>query len=140
MIRIKTEQIMARVRKYMRIASVKLLSIVSTSLEKRFVIRPRGVVSKKDIGALSTRVMALFSMTLLAVVPMIVKDKEKPNISKACVAPNAAYTPIYVPSLNPNLFDVQYESHKLVEILAPCDKRRINTTSGALKMDPDALM
>lgn len=34
-----------------RIDSVRLLSITSISLEKRFIIRPRGVVSKKDIGA-----------------------------------------------------------------------------------------
>jgi hypothetical protein len=52
------EMIMARVKKYMRIESVIVLSRTSISLLKRFVIRPRGVVSKNDIGARSTLVMA----------------------------------------------------------------------------------
>ena len=79
----KTALIMAKVKKYIRIASVKLLSIVSTSREKRFVIRPRGVVSKKDMGARSTRVMAWLSMNLLEVVPKIVRESEKKNIRSA---------------------------------------------------------
>lgn len=82
------------VKKYMRIASVRKLSIVSTSLENLFVIRPSGVVSKNDIGARSVRVIALLSITLLAVVPNTVRDTAKANIRSACVTPNAAYTPM----------------------------------------------
>lgn len=93
----KTEIIIPNVKKYIRIASVKLLSIVSTSLEKRFVMRPRGVVSKKLIGALNALVIARFNITLLDTVPNIVRDNENRNINVACVAPKAAYTPIYVP-------------------------------------------
>ena len=78
-----TEVIIAKVKKYILIASVRLLSMVSTSREKRFVIRPRGVVSKNDIGARSTRVIARLSMTLLALVPKIVNESEKANVRKA---------------------------------------------------------
>lgn len=60
---------------------------MSTSLENRLVIRPKGVVSKKDIGALSTRLMARFIITLLAVVPNTVREMAKKNISKACMTP-----------------------------------------------------
>jgi hypothetical protein len=86
----KIDVIIAIVRRYMRIASVRKLSMVSTSLEKRLVIRPNGVVSKNDIGALSTRVMALFSITLLDFVPRIVSEMEKQNMRIACEAPRAA--------------------------------------------------
>lgn len=58
------------------------------------MMRPSGVVSKKDIGARSVRVIARFSITLLAVVPNTVSDTAKLNIKSACVTPSAAYTPI----------------------------------------------
>ena len=79
----KTEVIMAKVKKYILTASVRLLSMVSTSRENRLVIRPSGVVSKKDMGARSTRVIARLSITLLAVVPNIVRESEKANIKNA---------------------------------------------------------
>lgn len=78
------------VKKYMRIASVRKLSIVSTSLENRFVMRPRGVVSKKDIGARSVRVIARFSITLLDVVPNTVSETAKLNIRSAWLTPSPA--------------------------------------------------
>lgn len=52
------EMIMAKVMKYILIESVMVLSNTSMSLLKRFVMRPSGVVSKNDIGARRTRVMA----------------------------------------------------------------------------------
>ena len=67
--------------------TVRLLSIMSTSFEKRLVMRPKGVVSKKDIGARSTRVMARFIITLLAVVPNIVRKMAKKNMRRACTTP-----------------------------------------------------
>ena len=83
MIKEKTAKICAMVKKYILMASVKLLSMTSTSREKRLVIRPRGVVSKNDIGARSARVIARLSILLLAVVPNIVKEIEKANMSVA---------------------------------------------------------
>jgi len=83
MISANTDKIIARVRKYILIASVKLLSITSTSREKRFVILPSGVVSKKDIGARSVRVMARLSIFLLALVPKMVSEMEKAKIKIA---------------------------------------------------------
>ena len=53
--------------------SERLLSIVSTSLENRFVILPRGVVSKKDIGARSTRATAACNIAREAAVPDLVR-------------------------------------------------------------------
>lgn len=50
--------IIANVKKYIRIASVSVLSMTSISLENLFVILPRGVVSKKDMGARNTRFIA----------------------------------------------------------------------------------
>lgn len=90
MINIKIAVTIPNVSMYIRIASVRLLSIVSTSLEKRLVMRPSGVVSKNDIGALSVRVMALLSITLLDFVPRIVNETENPNIKRACKAPKEA--------------------------------------------------
>jgi hypothetical protein len=117
-IRQKTEVIMARVKKYILMASVKLLSITSTSREKRFVMRPRGVVSKKDIGARRTRVTACRSMVLLAFVPNTESITEKANMRSAWARPRPAYTPIYCPVDKPNLFDVQYASQRLVTMFA----------------------
>ena len=85
-----TEVIIAKVKKYILIASVRLLSIISTSLANLLVIRPSGVVSKKLIGALSTRVIARFNMILLARVPSTVRVTENANISNAWVTPSAA--------------------------------------------------
>ena len=97
MIKPKTERIIAMVNRYILMASDKLLSMTSTSRENRFVMRPKGVVSKKDIGARSARVIALFNMVLLALVPMNVRKTENRNIVRACEKPRAAYTPIYTP-------------------------------------------
>jgi hypothetical protein len=83
MISPKTDIIMAKVNKYIRIASVRLLSMTSTSRENRFVIRPRGVVSKNAIGALSARVIAVFNILLLAVVPIIVSESAKKKSRRA---------------------------------------------------------
>lgn len=83
MISPNTDVIIAKVNRYILIASVRLLSMTSTSREKRFVMRPRGVVSKKDIGALSARVIARFSIFLLAVVPIIVRERAKKKSRKA---------------------------------------------------------
>ena len=94
MIKPKTDKIIAKVSIYILIASVKLLSMTSTSRENRFVIRPSGVVSKKDMGARKVRVMARLSIFLLALVPMIVSDNAKENKNKTWVAPKAAYTPM----------------------------------------------
>jgi hypothetical protein len=77
MISPKTDMIIAKVMRYILIASVRLLSMTSTSRENRFVMRPRGVVSKKDIGALRARVIAVFSILLLAVVPIMVSARAK---------------------------------------------------------------
>jgi len=85
----KTDVIIASVKKYILMASVKVLSITSTSLENRFVIRPNGVVSKKDIGALRARDIARLSMLLLADVPITVRETEKANSRKTWLAPNA---------------------------------------------------
>lgn len=93
--------------------------MISTSLENRLVIRPRGVVSKKLIGARKTRVMALFSITLLDRVPRTDRTTEKANIKNAWMTPKPAYAPMYWPAANPNLLEVHQESHKLVTILAP---------------------
>ncbi len=76
-----------------RIDSVRLLSIMSISLDKRFIMRPRGVVSKNEIGARRTRCIARRSMRLLASVPKIVRVSEKMKRSNACATPKAAYTP-----------------------------------------------
>jgi hypothetical protein len=63
-------------RRYIRNASVKLLSMISASFENRFVMRPSGVVSKNDIGARKVRLIADWSITLLAFVPAIVRVME----------------------------------------------------------------
>jgi hypothetical protein len=60
-----------------------LLSMTSTSREKRLVILPRGVVSKKDIGARSARVIARCSIDLLDAVPNIVREKANRKRNKA---------------------------------------------------------
>lgn len=60
------------------------------SLENRFVIRPRGVVSKKDIGARRTRNMARFNITLLARVPKIEMETANKNMNMAWPAPRPA--------------------------------------------------
>jgi hypothetical protein len=86
--------VLATVKRYIRIASVRLLSIMSVSFENRFVIRPRGVVSKNDIGARRVRFIARLSITLLEVVPAIVSVTEYKNMRSACVAPKATYVPI----------------------------------------------
>lgn len=86
----KTERIEATEKKYMRMASESELSMTSTSRENRLVMRPRGVVSKKDMGARKTRVMACLSMCLDALVPTIVKITMKMNISRAWMAPRPA--------------------------------------------------
>lgn len=49
MINMKMDTTCAKVRKYIRMASVRKLSITSTSLEKRLIILPRGVVSKNHL-------------------------------------------------------------------------------------------
>lgn len=49
MIKMKIARIVDRVIRYILIASVRKLSIVSTSLENRLIILPKGVVSKKDL-------------------------------------------------------------------------------------------
>ena len=95
MIRMKTDMIIDIVMKYIRIESVRLLSITSMSLENRLVMRPSGVVSKNDIGARRTRLIARWSMTLPAWVPYTERESEKTNRSKAWTNPRAAYTPIY---------------------------------------------
>jgi hypothetical protein len=77
------EMIMARVKKYMRIESVIVLSRTSISLLNRFVMRPSGVVSKKDIGARSTLVMARWSMVLPALVPNTATAHENINMKSA---------------------------------------------------------
>lgn len=86
---------LAKVKKYIRIASVRLLSMTSTSFEKRLTMRPMGVVSKNDIGALSVFPIAFCISTLLLLVPAIVRVNAKPNISTLCATPSAANTPIW---------------------------------------------
>jgi hypothetical protein len=76
-------RVLDKVRKYIRIASVRLLSMISMSFENRFVMRPNGVVSKNDIGARRVRLTARLSITLLAVVPAIVSVMEYKNWSSA---------------------------------------------------------
>ena len=83
MMRTKTPEIMANVIKYIRMASVRLLSMVSMSLAKRLVIRPRGVVSKNDIGARITLRIESRSMCLLAWVPKMEREIEYKNIRMA---------------------------------------------------------
>ena len=90
MIKANTDVIIANVKRYMRMASDKLLSITSTSREKRLVIRPSGVVSKKDMGARSARVIARLSIVLLALVPITVRATENRNMKMAWEAPRAA--------------------------------------------------
>lgn len=68
--------------------------MTSTSFENRLTIRPIGVVSKNDIGALNVFPIAFCMSTLLLLVPAIVKVKANPNISTLCEAPSAANTPI----------------------------------------------
>lgn len=77
------EMIMARVMKYILIESVIVLSSTSISLLKRFVMRPRGVVSKNDMGARSTRVIARWSIVLPASVPKTATDQENKNMKSA---------------------------------------------------------
>lgn len=90
MIKLKIEMIIARVRVYILKASVRLLSITSTSREKRFVIRPRGVVSKKEIGARRARVIARVNIVLLAFVPNTVRQNANKNTNMAWDAPKPA--------------------------------------------------
>jgi hypothetical protein len=84
------EIIIAKVMKYMRIESVIVLSKTSISLLKRFVIRPSGVVSKNDMGARRTRVIARCSIVFPASVPKTATDQEKRNMNKAWLTPNDA--------------------------------------------------
>jgi hypothetical protein len=77
MIRPNTPSSVLRTIKYCRNASVKLLSIVSTSLVKRCMMRPSGVVSKKDMGARRICHMASLDMVRLAAVPTLVETREK---------------------------------------------------------------
>jgi len=74
---------MTKVKKYILIASVKLLSITSTSFENRLTIRPRGVVSKKDIGARRVLFIAFDIIRLLASVPQTVSVNAKTKDSNA---------------------------------------------------------
>lgn len=79
MIRPKTPRSVLRTIRYCRNASVRLLSIVSTSLVKRWRIRPKGVVSKNAMGARRICHMALLDIVRLAAVPTLVATKEKEN-------------------------------------------------------------
>lgn len=69
--------------------------MTSTSFENRLTIRPMGVVSKNDIGALNALPIAFCISTLLLLVPAIVRVKANPNINILCETPSAANTPIY---------------------------------------------
>jgi hypothetical protein len=51
LIKITAPMMLESVLQNIRRASPSMLSSVSTSLANRFMIRPSGVVSKKDIGA-----------------------------------------------------------------------------------------
>ena len=82
--------IMARVMKYILIESVMVLSRTSISLLKRFVMRPRGVVSKNDMGARRTRVMARCNIVLPASVPKTATDQENRNMKSAWLKPKEA--------------------------------------------------
>ena len=90
MIRTNTDTIIVRVMKYILIASVRLLSMESTSLEKRFVMRPKGVVSKKDIGARRTLRIARCSIVLLALVQLVEKQVDKENMKVYWRTPQVA--------------------------------------------------
>lgn len=74
----------------MRIASINSLSMTWISFENRFVMRPSGVVSKKAIGARSTRVIAFCSIVLLAFVPQVVRIVAYAYIRTACEPPSPA--------------------------------------------------
>ena len=88
--RMKIDVIIPIVKRYMRMLSVRVLSMVSTSREKRFVMRPRGVVSKNDIGARKVRMMAALSITLEDFVPRRVMDMEKEKTRRAWITPKPA--------------------------------------------------
>lgn len=62
---------------------------------KRFMIRPIGVVSKKDIGARKMDRTDCPCRDLAAATPAIEKQKETMKLQMACAMPKAAYTPIY---------------------------------------------
>ena len=64
-IKIMAPNMLDRVPNSIRTESPSKLSIVSISFEKRFMMRPRGVVSKNDMGACITRSMARWSRTEL---------------------------------------------------------------------------
>src|SRR3569833_4547003 len=140
MMRMKTPMMLPMLMKYMRMAALRVLSMTSTSRLKRLVMRPSGVVAKKDMGARSTRLMACRSIVLDAVVPKMDSDTMKENMRSACAAPSPAYTPMYVPVARLNLSPVQNDSHSDVAMLDPCERIKSITTRGPLRLVPDARM
>ena len=68
-------------------------SIIFTSFENRFRIRPRGVVSKKDMGERRMFSRSFWWSVLEARNPAMATAKEEPKMKKAWEKPNVAYTP-----------------------------------------------
>ena len=81
MINMSAEMKVVIVTTKVRIASVRSLSMTCMSVERRSVMWPVGVVSKKDIGARRTRVRAFKRMVLLALVPAVARTNAKVYIN-----------------------------------------------------------
>ena len=58
------------------------------TFEKRFKIRPRGVVSKNDIGERSTLANILLCNVLDALSAPIASEKDAPKTAISCTEPN----------------------------------------------------
>ena len=67
----------------------KRLSTVSTSFEKRFIILPKGVVSKKDIGRRKEWFNNLLWRNLAAFRQPMAKTTDPTNNAIACPTPKA---------------------------------------------------
>ena len=66
-----------------------VISTTSMSLENRFIIRPRGVVSKKDIGAWSIDFSSRLCKRFEAFIFPKAKANDCPNIANAEIRHNA---------------------------------------------------
>ena len=104
------------------------------------MIRPSGVVSKKDMGALSTLVTASYSILLLALVAKTDSRTEKTNMHSTCSAPRPAYTPMYCALEKPKLSDVHHDNQSPVKMLTAWLMMSADRTTGTFSMEPDARM
>ena len=133
-IRISVQITVANCMKRKRLVIGITVSSLSMSVEKRFTIRPRGVVSKKAMGALSILSNNLLWKRREAITPPVITQRDVPKVAITTIQ-NIQFTPrhniqrprrlslqyrIYTPRHNiqrprrPSLLNTKYVIHTSV--------------------------